>query len=221
MSSSGNWSMIARATVSPADAGVEDPDGRQVASSCLRAATAVPAFLCAVRAPCVREPDNRYAAKTPAMAPHRWPCQDMPPHAGAPAWRRAGRRRTRTSTTSPTTISQTLRTKNPNTSRNASQPKIRPEAPMCSVGAAAAAHVADQPSAEATENPDDRRRPDESRQSRPASSGSPAPAAGTVLAIRCSQFACSSGAKMMPHRPSVSNGLMPLSSRRCRPSAGR
>ena len=38
--------------------------------------------------------------------------------------------------------------------------------------------------------------------------------AGTVLAIRCSQFACSSGAKRMPHSPSVSSGRMPLSSRR-------
>ena len=42
----------------------------------------------------------------------------------------------------------------------------------------------------------------------------PSTSAGTVLAIRCSQLACSSGAKRMPHRPSVSSGRMPLSSRR-------
>ena len=42
----------------------------------------------------------------------------------------------------------------------------------------------------------------------------PSTRAGTVLAIRCSQFAWSSGANKMPIRPSDSNGLMPLLSRR-------
>jgi hypothetical protein len=37
--------------------------------------------------------------------------------------------------------------------------------------------------------------------------------AGTVLAIRWSQFECSSGAKTMPIRPSVSKGRMPFRSR--------
>ena len=44
----------------------------------------------------------------------------------------------------------------------------------------------------------------------------PSTSSGIVLAIRCCQFACRTGAKMIPHRPSVSSGLMPLTSRECR-----
>ena len=43
----------------------------------------------------------------------------------------------------------------------------------------------------------------------------PSTSAGPVLAARCAQLACSSGAKRIPHRPSVSSGRMPLSSSRC------
>ena len=46
----------------------------------------------------------------------------------------------------------------------------------------------------------------------------PSTSSGTVLAIRCCQFACNTGAKMMPHRPSVFSGLMPLRSREWRDS---
>ena len=42
----------------------------------------------------------------------------------------------------------------------------------------------------------------------------PSTSAGMVLAIRWSQFECSSGATAMPHSPSDSSGRMPLLSRR-------
>ena len=41
----------------------------------------------------------------------------------------------------------------------------------------------------------------------------PSTSSGTVLAIRCAQLACRTGAKMMPHKPSVVCGRMPLVSR--------
>ncbi|CPR10062.1 hypothetical protein BN971_01714 [Mycobacterium bohemicum DSM 44277] len=40
----------------------------------------------------------------------------------------------------------------------------------------------------------------------------PSTSSGTVLAARCCQLACRTGAKTMPHRPSVVSGLMPLES---------
>ena len=46
----------------------------------------------------------------------------------------------------------------------------------------------------------------------------PSTKSGIVLAIRCCQLACKTGAKTIPHRPSASSGLMPLSSRECRVS---
>ncbi|SHX21010.1 Uncharacterised protein [Mycobacteroides abscessus subsp. abscessus] len=47
-----------------------------------------------------------------------------------------------------------------------------------------------------------------------AAAKKPSTKAGTVLATRCPQLACSSGAKRTPSRPSVSRGRMPFSSRR-------
>src|SRR5215217_2245867 len=60
----------------PADSGVEDADGR----SCRTHGVRYGFFTATLRrSRSLRSgPESRYAAKTPAMAPHRWPCHETP-----------------------------------------------------------------------------------------------------------------------------------------------
>ncbi|CKR40551.1 Uncharacterised protein [Mycobacterium tuberculosis] len=111
------------------------------------------------------------------------------------------------------TISHPLRTKSPNTNRKASQPKIRPEAPIWSVGPQLL------PTLPISQVPKPPRiqmiAVAQTNRDSPASViRNPSTSSGMVLAIRWCQFACKSGAKMTPHRPSVFSGLMPLTSSR-------
>ena len=90
---------------------------------------------------------------TPAIPPHRCPCQDTPnvpgsaPHRMPPYTRK---------TMMPTTICHACRVKNPKTIRNVNQPKIRPGGPdVVGLHSVGRAQIADQPGAKAAENPHD------------------------------------------------------------------